>query len=120
MSHSILVVDDNEQVREVLRRKLESCGYDVCEAADGKEAMRALQTVPFDLIVTDIMMPEQDGLETICRIRKELPGLKIIAISAPSNETFLNDADRLGAARVFEKPLKLADLATAVEELLAE
>lgn len=82
--------------------------------------MRALRTVPFDLIVTDIMMPEQDGIETICCIRKELPDVKVVAISAPGNEMFLTDAARLGAARVFEKPLKLADLAAAIEELLAE
>ena len=118
MSDSILVVDDEPAVRLVIRQKLESCGYDVCEAANGVEAQRALETVPFHLVITDIIMPEMDGIETINFIRKEQPDVKIIAISAPSNELYLESAEGLGAARVFAKPLNLAELAEAVAELV--
>jgi CheY-like chemotaxis protein len=119
MSQSILVVEDDEQVRDLLRRKLEQCGYDVCEAADGQEAINALQTVPFDLVITDIIMPEKDGIQTMDFIRKECPATPTIVISAPGNALYLESARGLGAARTFTKPLKLAELADAVSELLA-
>ena len=120
MPHSILIVDDEAPVRSVLRRKLELYDYAICEAADGNEAIRALETETFDLVITDIIMPEKDGIETICFMRMKQPQIKIIAISAPSNQLFLESARGLGAARVFTKPLKLADLADAVKELLEE
>ncbi len=120
MPRSILVVDDEPQIRAVLRRKLERCGYDVCEAANGREAIRSLETVPFDLVITDILMPEKDGLDTILFLRKQQPNVKVIAISAPSNDLYLESACAFGASRAFEKPLELNDLAEAVVELLAE
>jgi CheY-like chemotaxis protein len=119
MSRHILIVDDESMVRDVLRRKLESCGYDVREAANGDEALRVLESATFDLVVTDIVMPGRDGLEMICYLRKQRPGVKVIAISAPSNDLFLQSAAGLGAARTFEKPLKLSELAAAIDELLA-
>lgn len=118
MPPSILIVDDDAPIRSVLRRKLEQYQYDVCEAADGNEAIRALETTKFDLVITDIIMPEKDGIETICFLRLKQPEVKIIAISAPSNQLFLESARGLGAERVFTKPLKLAELADAVQELL--
>lgn len=120
MSHSILVADDEPDVRNVLRRKLEHCGYHVCEAADGKEAQRAFEAADFDVVITDIIMPEADGIETITFLRRHHPEVKIIAISAPSNQLFLDSAKGLGAARVFAKPFRLEEIATAIEELLAE
>ena len=120
MGASILVVDDDEQVRRVLKRKLEQCHYDVCDAANGKEAIKALEAVPFDLVLTDIVMPETDGIETVRYVRKHHPHVKVIAISAPNNELYLESAAGLGAARVFQKPLKLTELAEAVEALLNE
>lgn len=83
MPPSILIVDDDAPIRSVLRRKLEQYQYDVCEAADGNEAIRALETTRFDLVITDIIMPEKDGIETICFLRLKQPEVKIIAISAP-------------------------------------
>ena len=119
MSSRILIVDDEAPIRRVLRRKLEQCGYDINEAADGKEAMRAIDQQPPDLVITDIIMPEKDGIETILFLRKRCPGVKVIAISAPSNQLYLDNARGLGAARAFEKPLDLNVLATAVAELLS-
>lgn len=120
MAHNILIVDDEQAVRNVLRRKLERSGYGVFEAENGAEAMRAAETIAFDLVVTDILMPERDGIETICFLRKEQPRVKIIAISAPSNQLFLEDARGLGANFVFEKPINLEALAEKVGELLGE
>jgi CheY-like chemotaxis protein len=93
-------------------------GYDVCEAANGAEAMTAVRAAPFDIIITDIVMPDRDGIETIGDIRREYPHTPIIAISAPSNELYLESALGLGANRVFAKPLKLKDLVQAVQALL--
>ncbi len=120
MPSRILIVDDEAPVRRVLRRKLEQCGYDINEAADGKQAMRAVDQQPPDLVITDIIMPEKDGIETILFLRKRRPGVKAIAISAPSNQLFLDSARGLGAARAFEKPLNLAELAAAVKDLLGD
>lgn len=120
MAHNILIVDDEAGVRDVLRRKLETCGYDVCEAADGNEAIQALGMMPFDLVITDIIMPERDGLETIIYIRKQQPTVKVIAISAPSNQLYLQNAAALGAERTFEKPLHLAEVADAVAGMLPD
>ena len=120
MAHRILVADDEAPIRRVLRLKLEECGYDVCEASNGREAIQAIDEAPVDLVITDIIMPEKDGIETILALRKRQPDVKAIAISAPSNQLFLDSARGLGAARTFEKPLNLAELAAAVKELLDE
>jgi len=118
MSGFILVVDDEQQVRDILRRKMEQCGYRVGEAANGKEAIDKLNADEFDLVISDIMMPERDGLEVIMHLRKTQPEVKVIAISAPGNEVFLNSAKALGAHRVFQKPFSLEEIARAVEELI--
>ena len=118
MSRRILVVDDEPQIRDVLRRKLETCGYEVAEAQNGHEAIRRLDAESFDVVVSDIMMPERDGLEVIMHLRKAQSRVKVIAISAPGNELFLDSARALGAARSLEKPFSLDDLARAVEEVL--
>lgn len=118
MQPEILVVDDEKQVRSLLRRKLEQCGYQVHEASNGREAIETLGQRSFDLVISDIMMPEKDGLEVIMYLRKTRPELKVIAISAPGNQLFLESARALGASRVLEKPFALDDLAVAVDELL--
>ncbi len=120
MGNSILIVDDEDAVRQVIRRKLEQCGYDICEAADGAEAINALRTIPFDLVITDVIMPEKDGIQTLDFIRKECPTTPVIVMSAPSNQLYLESALGLGASRAFSKPILLEELAGAVKQLLAE
>jgi DNA-binding NtrC family response regulator len=115
----VLIVDDDDQVRDVLRRKMELAGYDVTIAADGNEAIRRLKNDAFDVVVSDIMMPERDGLEVIMYVRKERPSVKVIAISAPSNHLFLDSARALGACASLEKPFPLDDLVRTVERALA-
>jgi CheY-like chemotaxis protein len=122
MAH-ILVIEDDSAVQTLFGQLLEGEGYTVSHAADGTEGMRLLQQQKTDLIITDIMMPEMDGLEVIQAVQDTHPKLPIIAISGgmravPIN--FLPHAKKFGACRVFEKPVVLADLLTAVRELLVK
>ena len=118
---SILVIDDEEQPRRMLRQALERAGYEVVEARDGQEGLQRYRTAPTDLIITDILMPGKEGLETIMEFRREVPGVKMIAISGggqTGNLTFLEVARRLGARRTFQKPFELRELLEAVREVL--
>ena len=116
----LLVIDDEEQFRLMMRRLLEKEGYEVSEAADGDEGLEACRISKPDVVITDIIMPEKEGIETILSMRKEFPDMKIIAVSgggrnAPGNYLIL--AERLGAHVTMEKPLDRARLLQAVERL---
>lgn len=117
----VLVVDDEEIIRQMLRRGLQQAGHDVDEAADGNEALRLQRENPADVIVTDIIMPEKEGMELILLLKREFPDTKIIAISGGGRigaQGYLELAQRFGAARVFGKPFELAELTDAIDELL--
>lgn len=117
----VLVIDDDEQMRILLRQVMEWAGYEVTEAGDGREGMHKQRNQPADLVITDLIMPEQEGLETITSLKKEFPHLKIIAISGGGRigpEAYLPAAQELGADRVFSKPFDVRELAGAVKELL--
>ncbi len=119
----ILVIDDDVQIRAMLTRMLEGEGYGVLAAADGEEGLRRFKESPADLILTDIVMPEKDGMETIMEIRREYPEVKIIAMSGGGRVgpfSYLMMAKRLGAEEVLTKPLKKARLMEAIQSLLAE
>ncbi len=118
MAHSILVADDDDRVRYTIRCRLEQAGYDVHEAASGADAIQALYALPFDLVITDILMPDRDGLETIMHVRKKTPRTKVIAISGAADGLFLADAAGLGANGVLAKPFKPDDLLVMVQDLL--
>jgi DNA-binding NtrC family response regulator len=115
---SILVVDDDDTVRRVLRRMLESADYEVREATNGRHAMVEFRRQPADLLITDIFMPEQEGMETIRALRQEHPGLKIIAISGAAGDPYLKMASMLGAWATLHKPLRLATVLQTVREAL--
>lgn len=115
---NILVVDDEPQIRDILRRKLEKSGYGVCEAANGQEAIDELRRTHFDLVLADILMPEKDGLEVIMFVQREQPDVKCVAISAPSNRVFLQSAKLLGATRIIEKPFEIQEVENIVRELI--
>jgi len=122
MAH-ILVVDDDEQVREVFKRTLESHGHQVVEAGDGRAAVAAYREKSPDLVVLDIIMPEQDGLETILDLRRDFPDAKIIAISGggrASAQGYLRPAKILGADLAFSKPLAPQELLEAIDRLLKQ
>lgn len=114
----VLVIDDEPMIRSLLRRKLEQIGYEVEEAVDGRKAIRCLGESQFDLVIADIVMPEQDGLEVIMFLQQEQPDVKVIAVTGIGNELYLSCAKKMGAARVFSKPFELSDVAAAAEELL--
>ncbi len=122
MAH-ILVIDDEVQIREVLRTVLERIGYEVTEAADGVEGLQMYAKGGIDLVVTDIIMPEKGGIDTIMDIRRDYPDVKIIAISGGGmcgDVSYLDMALGVGADRAIGKPFVLDDFLESVEELLAE
>jgi DNA-binding response OmpR family regulator len=117
----ILIIDDDDQVRHMLCQALEQAGYETVEARDGQEGLEHFRATPTDLIITDILMPGKEGLETIMELRRAVPGVKIIAISGggqTGNMTFLDVARYLGAQRAFQKPFELRALLNAVREVL--
>ena len=117
----ILIIDDDDQLRHMLCQALEQAGYEAVEARDGQEGLEHFRATPTDLIITDILMPGREGLETIMELRRAVPGIKIIAISGggqTGNMTFLEVARYLGAQRAFQKPFELRELLNAVREVL--
>jgi len=118
--HSILVIDDIDAVRTLLRLTLEGAEYDVQEAANGVEGIRAFQKAPADLVITDIFMPSCDGLEVIQALRRVDPGVKILAVTGQSETSdFLNVARMLGAKSVLRKPFETNVLLQTVADLLS-
>lgn len=118
---TIVLIDDDATVQKAFSRYLSASGYDVQLANDGREGLRMIEAEPPDLVITDIMMPEIDGLEILMAIRKLDFPLPVIAISGgmralPLN--FLRHAKDLGASYVFEKPVPLKHLLSAVKELI--
>jgi len=119
----ILVIDDDAQVRGAVRRILERAGHTVEDVGNGDAGLRAHRERPADLIITDIFMPERDGIETIRQLRHESPQVKIIAISGGDRTQTLDlrkDAELLGASRALRKPFELSELLQAVGQLLGE
>jgi CheY-like chemotaxis protein len=117
----IMVVEDDSAVRQLLREILERQGHEVWDARNGKEAMELYKSSPADLIITNILMPEKEGLETIQELRREDPDIKIIAISGGGQigpADYLEVARRFGATRTFSKPFDRKELLKTVDELL--
>jgi len=119
----ILVIDDEVQIREVLRTVLERVGYTVSEASNGLEGLTIFAGGGIDLVVTDIIMPEKGGIDTIMDLRRDFPKSKIIAISGGGmcgEVSYLDMAIGVGADRAIGKPFVLDDFLAAVEELIAQ
>ena len=118
----ILVADDEPLVRSTLRDMLERAGYDVVEARDGDEALRACRSGHPDLALIDIVMPNREGLETIAELR-QTSVIPIVAMSgggATRSRSFLDCAAEIGANRSLSKPVRNTDLLQAIAECLAE
>lgn len=119
---SLLLVEDDDAYREVLAAALSEHGFAVTQAADGAEGVKLFRAAPADLVITDIVMPNQEGLETIKALRRDHPNLGIIAMSgglAHDAPLYLNIAGALGANRTLRKPFDLPTLLVAIEEVLA-
>jgi two-component system, chemotaxis family, chemotaxis protein CheY len=121
---SILVVDDENQIRRLVRETLEQAGYRVTEASDGKEALQQYRLAPADLVILDILMPNQDGLETTIALRREFPDVKVIVITGGSDMigilNFLDVAKMLGAHSTLQKPFEMKTLLDTVHAELQE
>lgn len=119
---SILVIDDNTPMREAVCEMLQQAGYEAISVEDGRLAAELHRTTPVDLVITDLFMPDTDGLEIIYQFRHEFPDVKIIAVSGGGSRGMLDllaVAKNLGAQRVLMKPFAREELLAAVEELLA-
>jgi CheY-like chemotaxis protein len=119
----ILVIDDDAQMRRTVRRMLATASHSVMEAANGKAGIELMgERVP-DLVVTDILMPERDGIEVIRDIRREYPGIKVVAISGGAatggTPLYLNAAQKLGADAVIEKPFHPSEFLALTQRLLS-
>ncbi len=117
----ILVIDDEPQLRAMLKRFLELEGYEVITAGDGKEGLRIFFQNPADLVITDLIMPDKEGIETIKELKASHPHAKIIAMSGGGRvgpETYLSLAMKMGASKTLIKPFDLRVLGDAVRELL--
>ena len=119
----ILLIDDDAAVRHMLRLTLTHFGHTVIEARDGKEGLELFERSNADLVLTDIVMPEKEGLEVLMELRKKHPAVKVIAMSGGDRKGvagYLQMATLLGAARVLNKPFSNKVLMAAIFELLAE
>jgi DNA-binding response OmpR family regulator len=119
----ILLIEDHADAREMLRDALAAAGYDVTAVADGSAGIEAQRRAPADLVVTDLFMPEKEGLETITELRRKFPQTRIIAISGGSRLRVqqidhLATAREIGADDVLSKPFDPAQLVDAVQRLL--
>jgi DNA-binding response OmpR family regulator len=119
----ILVIDDDAMLRHTITKILRRGGYEVVTAEDGARGMAALRKERPDLVITDIVMPDQEGIQTITQIRREARDTKIIAVSGGGivgNVDFLSMAQQLGAHDVLAKPFLAEDLIGRVRNCLAE
>jgi DNA-binding response OmpR family regulator len=117
----ILLIEDDPSVRSFMRRALERAGHDVREAADGRAGLEQLSGPPVDLVITDLIMPNMEGIEFILRLRRRDPALRVIAVSGGgrlSPKTYLDIAQACGAAKVLAKPLPIDEILAAVDEVL--
>ena len=119
----IVVIDDDAMVRTAVTRILESEGFQVALAGDGREGLRLMRSLQPRLVITDIIMPEMEGIETIREMRRERHDLKIMAISGGArmgNANFLDMARTMGADAIMEKPFEPEDLVAKVRQLLGD
>src|SRR5262249_39258174 len=118
---TILVIDDEHGVREFIRRTLEGAGYQVTEADNGERGLACFRESPADLVITDILMPRKEGIETIREWRGLSPNVKIVGIPGGGDTgfmDFLQAAQAMGANDVLHKPFRGKDLLERVETLL--
>jgi CheY-like chemotaxis protein len=117
----VLLVEDDKELREMLKMSLLRSGYTVMEAENGKDAIVHFKPLVTDLVVTDLIMPEEDGLKVVIKLRELKPSIRIIAISGGGKVgpgSYLNLAKALGADAIFSKPFSINDLISKIELLL--
>jgi CheY-like chemotaxis protein len=121
MMNPILVIDDDIEILNTLCRILEREGYDVLAASDGNEGLKFCRQQRVDLVITDLVMPEKEGIETIMELRCDFPHVPIIAMSGGGRiapENYLHMAQMLGAQRTLRKPFTPKEMLEAIGEVL--
>ena len=119
----ILVIDDDHHILIMVKKMLERVGFEVDLASNGNEGLALFKKIPVDMVITDIIMPEKEGLETIREMKKLRSDLKIIAMSGGGKITadnYLETAKIFGASRTLGKPFSQKQLVSSVQELLNE
>ncbi len=119
----VLIVDDNQSLCTILAEFLEMSGYRTAIAHDGRQAIRTLEQANVRILLTDIFMPELDGIELIMHLRRLEQAPEILAMSGYNSanaKPFLDSARLLGAQKIFMKPFSLADLLASVEQLIGK
>jgi CheY-like chemotaxis protein len=117
----VLLIEDQQLVRKMVRNMLERSGHEVTEAENGLSGIDQLKHGAFELVITDIVMPEMDGIEMLTMLRQQYPDLKTIAMSGggrTSNSDLLRAAKEVGVSAVLHKPFTLASLTAAIEMAL--
>lgn len=118
----ILVIDDEPDIREMLQDVLTGEGHEVEVAGDGRQGLAAQRARPADLIITDIFMPEKEGIETIIELQQDFPAIKVIAMSGGGNRArsldYLPTASQFGAVRTLPKPFDIHVMLALVREVL--
>jgi CheY-like chemotaxis protein len=117
----ILIIDDNTSMREVVSEMLQQAGYETVDVENGRFALQVHRESPVDLIITDLFMPDTDGLEIINQFRHQFPEVKIIAVSGGGSRglvELLSVAKKMGAERALMKPFSWEELLTAVRGVL--
>ena len=120
MAH-VLIADDEDGFRFLMRQMLTIAGHNVREVADGDAALASLRTFPAEVIITDLFMPGREGIETIMEVRRQYPKIKIIAFSGGAPKTgvsFLTLAQKLGAHKTLIKPFSADEMLAALHHLL--
>ena len=116
----VLVVDDNEDLRNTIGALLQADGFDVSLAADGQAALAQHQASPADVVLTDLFMPDKDGIETIVELRRLSPGIKIVAMSgwtSSQGSDYLQVAREIGASVTLQKPFDPQELSRVLRRL---
>jgi two-component system response regulator FlrC len=116
----VLVVDDDDEMRSLLRRSLEFDGHHVTERDRGTQVLKALREAPFDLVILDNRMPGLNGLELLPALRREFPYVPVLLVTAFGGRQVASNALRLGAASYLEKPFRLGQLRDAIAGLVPE
>ena len=123
MMRRILIIDDDHHILLMIKKMLERAGFEVDLASNGNEGLELFKRMPIDLVITDIIMPEKEGLETIREMKRLRSDLKIIAMSGGgkvSSDNYLNTAKIFGASKILTKPFSQKQMVSAVQDLLGD
>ena len=112
----VLVIEDNAELREYLRLALEMHDHQVLTAEHGREALAYLNGHRVDAVITDLFMPEMDGIETVAALRRQFPDIRVVAMSGRPGVDYLAVARELGVMRTLRKPFEISELLAALED----